>query len=298
MRSRGEKSLFVTVIVAVLVVIGLLLLVTFMWHNNTTRDYPDMASRGVLRVGMLQAPLSYDVADDSIAGYDYELLQMMARHAGIEIAIYPENSYLHSYKLLDNRTYDLLAFQTPVVSSRRESYLFSTPVSLNKQLLIQRKDSVEGVTVASQLDLKGCTLHLAPDPAARICIENMAHETGDDIYVCQKYDVSPQQLIKMVADGAIDYAVCDAANAAIIVPLYDNIDCSVDISLTQLMSWCMRRESTVLCDSIDSWLSAVRQGEEYKELYTRYFGNKNYDKMCRVNSLNYMEKNNKDCNNE
>ena len=298
MRGSGEKSMFVTVIVTVLVVIGLLWLVVIMRHNNTPCDYPEMASRGVLRVGMLQAPLSYDVADDSIAGYDYELLQMMARYAGIEIAIYPEDNYLHSYKLLDNRTYDLLAFQTPVVSDRRESYLFSTPVSLNKQVLIQRIDSVEGAPIASQLDLKGCTLHLAQDEATRMCIENMAHEMGDGIYICQKYDVAPQQLIKMVADGAIDYAVCDAANAAIIAPLYNNVDCSVDITLTQFMSWSMRRESTVLCDSIDSWLSAVQQGAEYKELYTRYFGNKNYDKMCRVGSLDYIEKNDKDCNDE
>ena len=55
------------------------------------------------------------------------------------------------------------------------------------------------------------------------------------------------------------------------------------------MSWRMRCESTILCDSIDSWLAAVQLTDEYKSLYTRYFGAKSYDKMCRITTRDNVQ---------
>ena len=153
---------------------------------------------------------------------------------------------------------------------------------LNKQVLIQRTDSNGNVAIRNQLDLAGCTLHIAQDAPTRLRIENLAHEIGNKIHIKELPDYGAEHLIILVATGEIDYAVCDEAKAAVIAADYDNIDYRTDISFTQFMSWTLRKESPILRDSIDSWLTRIQQTEEYKSLYTKYFGTNKYNKHRRI----------------
>lgn len=252
--------------------------------RNVVHDYDDIIKRGAINVAVNYSPISYHVEGDSITGFDYELLQMLSEVSGIEFNIHPEASYAHSIDLLNNHTYDIVAQQIPITSENKQEYIFSKPLLLNKQVLIQRIDSTGNTGIRNQLDLKGCTLHIAQDTPTRLRIENLAQEIGDTIHICEMPDYGAEQLIILVATGEIDYAVCDEASAAIIAEEYDNIDYSTDISFTQFMSWTMRKESTNLCDSINSWLSVVQETDKYKQLYTRYFGAKSYYKHQRINN--------------
>ena len=96
-------------------------------------------------------------------------------------------------------------------------------------------------------------------------------------------DYGAEQLIILVATGEIEYAVCDEAQAASIASDYDNIDYMTDISFTQLMSWTLRQESVALRDSLDKWLSSIQESDEYRSLYTQYFGKNVYDIHQRIN---------------
>ena len=286
---RNSSKRLYLVVLALTVVVAIPFVAMYVQQKNCPGDYPDMIERGVLHVGMIQSPSVYCVADDSVSGYDYELLHMMARHAGVEIEIHAESSHAQCHKLLGNGICDFLAFRSPVTSAGREAYLYSRPVSLDKQVLVQRIDSIHGTAIRTQRDLDGCTLHIAQGDAARLRIANLAREIGGTIHIQDIPDATPYTLVEKVASGAIEYAVCDATTAAMAARTYSNIDCNVDISLTQFMSWHMRCENTILCDSIDSWLAAVQLTDDYKSLYTRYFGAKSYDKMCRITACDNVE---------
>lgn len=280
--KKKATTIIIATIAIILVVIATRLVYVGAQHHNSPCDYEQMAQRGVLNVAVLYSPLSYYIDGDSIGGFDYELLQLLAEKSGLKINIHPESSYAHSLELLDNRTYDFIAQQIPVTTRNKQEYIFSKPLQLNKQVLIQRTDSAGNKSIKSQLDLGGCTLHIAQDAPTRMRIENLAHEIGDTIYICEMPDYGAEQLIILVATGEIEYAVCDEANASIFAADYPTIDYSTDISFTQLMSWTMRKESVVLCDSINHWLSQIQNTRDYKELYTRYFGSKAYNKHLRI----------------
>ena len=286
MKIRGKK--WWLLIAALLIVIGLPLTITQIRHN-TPSDYPEIAARGVLRVGIVHSPLSYNVEGDSISGYDYELLQMLSRHSQLEIKIDSVSSVSHCMQQLDKHKYDIIAYPIPITSKIKEKYIFSNPTSLNKQVLIQRVDSTNSIAIRNLLDLHGCTLHITQDNPTRMHIENLAQESGNRIHICEKHNHGVERLIEEVACGKIDFAVCDKANAALIASQYNNINYDTDISLTQFMSWMMRKESTILCDSINHWLMDIQQTDEFRELYTRYFGAKSYNKQQRVNCMLYIQ---------
>lgn len=253
--------------------------------DNGPRDYPEIAETGVISVATDYSPLTYYVSDDTITGFDYELLQLISRRANLKVEITPEVSLSRSLDRLRRGTYDIVARQLPVTSENKQEYIFTTPLQLNKQVLIQRMDSTGNVGIRNQLDLSGCTLHIAQDAPTRLRIENLAHEIGDTIYICEDADYGAEQLIILVATGEIDYAVCDEAEARIIGGEYDNIDFQTDISFTQFMSWTLRKESGALRDSIDAWLQELQQTEDYKRLYTKYFGRSKYRLHNRINHL-------------
>lgn len=250
--------------------------------DNKPCDYPTIAARGVMNVAVDFSPLSYHIDGDSISGFDYELLQMLSKYANIKIEIHPETGLSKSLDLLNHGTYDIIARQIPVTTENKQEYIFTKPLLLNKQVLIQRTDSNGNVAIRNQLDLAGCTLHIAQDAPTRLRIENLAHEIGNKIHIKELPDYGAEHLIILVATGEIDYAVCDEAKAAVIAADYDNIDYQTDISFTQFMSWTLRKESPILRDSIDSWLTRIQQTEEYKSLYTKYFGTNKYNKHRRI----------------
>lgn len=278
-----------TVFIGITATIILLLFVAthLVLRNNVSskpRDYADIAARGVMSVAVDFSPLSYHIQGDSVSGFDYELLQMLSRQANIEIDIHPETGLSKSLDLLNHGTYDVIAQQIPITTENKQEYIFTKPLLLNKQVLIQRTDSSGNVAIRNQLDLADCTLHIAQDAPTRLRIENLAHEIGSTIHIKELPDYGAEQLIILVATGEIDYAVCDEAKATVIAADYDNIDYRTDISFTQFMSWTLRKDSPVLRDSIDSWLTQIQETEEYKTLYTKYFGTKTYDKHRRISN--------------
>ena len=284
MRERGKKRLLIIATILTIAIIGILI-----GQNNTPRDYPQIAERGVLNVGIYHSPLSYNTEGDNIDGYDFELLQMVEQSSGLEIKLHLEESFSQCLQQLDNHTYDLIACQTPITSDSTHSYIFSKPLSLNKQVLIQRTDSAGNVIIRDQLDLHGCTLHILHKYPARLRIENLADEIGDTIHICERHNHNVDSLIRLVATGVIDYAVCDEVNAAMIAANYDNINYDTAISFTQFMSWVMHPQSPILCDSINSWLSDIQRTDQYRELYTRYFGTKSYEKQQRIEQRLHTE---------
>ncbi len=241
--------------------------------ETSPRDYAEIAASGVLRVVTDYSPLTYYMTDDSITGFDYELLQMIGKRTNLKIEITPEVSLTKSLEGLDDRSYDVIARLLPVTTENKQKYIFTKPLQLNKQVLVQRRDSSGNVAIRNQLDLGQCTLHIAQDAPTRLRIENLAHEIGDTIYIKEEPDCGAEQLIILVASGVIDYAVCDEAEARAIGDTYDAIDCQTDISFTQFMAWTLRQESTALCDSLNRWIDEISRTKEYKSLKEKYFGN-------------------------
>ncbi|MBQ5750917.1 MAG: transporter substrate-binding domain-containing protein [Bacteroidaceae bacterium] len=271
MRERGKKRLLIIATLLTIAIIGILII----RHNSTPCDYPEIAARGVLNVGMFPSPLSYNADGDSIDGYDYQLLQMIGQHSGLEVKLHQEESFARCMQQLDNRTYDLIACQTPMTSDSTQDCIFSKPLSLNKQVLIQRTDSAGNVVIRNLLELHGCTLHIVQDSPTRLRIENLADEIGDTIYICDKHNHSIDSLIRLVATGAIDYTVCDEFVARVLIKEnkeFSKLDMNTAISFSQNYSWCVHPDCPLLLDSLNSWLSRYLESKEYNKIYRKYTG--------------------------
>ncbi len=156
--------------------------------------------------------------------------------------------------------FDVIAYSIPATSELKDSLLLTTPIVLNKQVLVQRKATSpsDSLFVRNQLDLAGKTLHVVKGAPSILRIHNLGNEIGDTIYIKEIDKYGPEQLIALVAHGDIDYAVCDESIARAVAKDLPQIDIKTDISFTQFYSWAVSKQSPALLDSLNAWLQTFR----------------------------------------
>lgn len=242
------------------------------------RDYAEIAAEGIIHASTEYNSISFHVDGDTLSGFHYELIEAFARDHGLQAAISPEMSFDKRLENLANGRCDVIAYGILATSELKDSLLLTTPIVLNKQVLVQRGldyVSDSSLFIKSQLDLAGKTLHVVKGSPSILRIHNLGNEIGDTIYVKEIEKYGPEQLIALVAHGDIDYAVCDESIARTATDSLPQIDINTAISFTQFYSWGVSKHSPILLDSLNTWLDSFKKGKEYREIHKRYYGERN-----------------------
>lgn len=286
MESRPKLRLF-RYLVPVVVVLALV----FFFRNcdkqekqpGHPRDYAAIAKEGTLRVATEYNSISFFVDGDTISGFHYELIEAFARDMGLKIEIHPLMSFEERLEGLSEGRYDVIAYGILATSELKDSLLLTSPIVLNKQVLVQRKEDEENdsLYIRSQLDLARRTLHVVKGSPSILRIQNLGNEIGDTIYIKEIEKYGDEQLIALVAHGDIDYAVCDESIAEAAADSLPQIDVNTAISFTQFYSWAVSKQSPALLDSLNTWLDRFQEEKEYQQIYKKYYDKNNLPKSGR-----------------
>ena len=74
---------------------------------------------------------------------------------------------------------------------------------------------------------------------------NLSEEIGDTIYIVDVPE-DAEMLIMLVADGQIDYTVCDENVALVNQTYYPNLDIKTSVSFPQNLAWAVNPEADEL----------------------------------------------------
>lgn len=244
-------------------------------ETSLPRDYAEIAASGILRAVTEYNSISFYADGDTVSGFHYELLHAFAHSKGLKPEITPEMSFSKRLEGVQKGTYDILANSTVVTTEYKDSLLFTRPIILNKQVLVQRKPEKENdsLYIHSQLELARKTLHLVKNSPAILRIHNLSNEIGDTIYIKEVEKYGQEQLLAMVAHGDIDYAVCDESIAKASINDFPQLDIETAISFSQFYSWGVSNHSPILLDSLNSWLNDYVKTPAFKLLRKKYYNN-------------------------
>ena len=239
------------------------------------RSYEEIMRSDTLRAVTEYNSMSFHVKGDSLDGLHYELLQAFARAKGLHVDITPEMSLDKRAQGIYDGTYDILANNVLISSDRTDSLLFTHPILLSRQILVQRKPTGENDSthIKSLLQLANKTVHIVKGSPSVLRIRNLSNEIGDTIYVKEIEKYGQEQLLAMVDNGDIDYAVCDESIAINAVGDSTQLDLETAISFTQFYSWGVNAKNTVLLDSLNAWLDNYKQTPEFRKLINKYTTN-------------------------
>ncbi len=263
-------------VIALVVIIGIIALNTQKEEKPSyqPRDYAEIIESGVLRAVTEYNAISYHVADDTLQGFDYELLHAFAADQKLKLEITPEMSFEQRLKGVTEGKFDILATGTVITTQSKDTLLFTHPLALSKQVLVQRKQEEgepDSTYITSQLDLAHKKLHVIKGSPALLRLHNLMNEIADTIYIEEVAQYGPEQLLAMVAGKDIDYAVCDENIASQLLPRFPNLDINTAISFTQFYAWGVSKHAPVLLDSLNLWLDQFSKTKAYRQLQQKYF---------------------------
>lgn len=266
------KKIIIIIILILFCIVGLLYFFIRV-QDGSPKDFVQIEEGGTLRIVTDYNSVGYFVSGDTIAGFNYDLIQLLASRIPLKIEILLESSLEKSIDGLNKGKYDVMARNIPVTSELRASLRFTEPVAQNRQVLVQRKreynDSIE--PIRSHLDLAKKTLYVSANSPAILRIRNLSHEIGDTIYVKEDVMYGPEQLAMLVASKEIDYAVCDEKTAASVAGSLPEIDYATFIGFTHFEAWAVSDKSPVLLDSLDVWIKQVKETKAYEQIYSKYY---------------------------
>ena len=132
-------------------------------------------------VAIEYSPMSFYRYEDTLGGFNYDLLRIIARDHGLTLKFHPIVSLSQSLGYIEDNTYDILAADLPATADFKDNYNLLEPVLLDRQVLVQRRDSTGEAPVKSQLDLAGDTVWVVEGSSVKSRIVNLGHEIGDTI---------------------------------------------------------------------------------------------------------------------
>ena len=264
--KKGQTIIYLTllaVVVACMVALSMC---------DKPKDSPlDMHSGGdTLDIAIEYSPVTYYTYDDTLGGYNYDLLRMMSQRTGRPMKFHPVVTLEKALDGLEAGRYDVVVAQFPMTAGDTARFAFTEPIYIDQQVLVQRRDSH---AIHSQLDLAGDTVWVVKGSPMIQRIASLSREIGDTIYVHVDELYGPEQLMMMVSAGEIRYAVVNRSIARAMATRLPNLDRSVAISLSQFQSWMVSKERQGLCDSLNRWHNQVKgDTTAYLGLQRRYFG--------------------------
>ena len=242
----------------------------------TFRNYGQILQSGVLKAVTEYNAFSFHAQEDTVSGFHYELLQAFANSKNLKLEVTPEMSLKKRQEGLNSGIYDILANNVLKTERDEDTILYTHPILLSKQVLVQRnaQEKNDAHYIYSLLDLSQKTVHVVKDSPFIHRIRNLSNEIGDTIYVQEIDKYGPEQLVAMVANGDIDYAVCDESIVLASIKHFPQIDIKTAVSFTQFYSWGVNKNNTELLDSLNAWIDTFKQTPAFEELVKKYNNSK------------------------
>lgn len=231
-----------------------------------------------LRVVTLYSPMSYFIYRGEPMGYDYTLVDSLARQKGMVLDLRVARSLSSAIDMLDSGKVDLIAYEVPVTEHYRQYAVPCGPENYTTQVLVQPKSKGEA-PITDITELVGRDVYVEKDSKYFRRMQNLDEELGGGINI-HEVDLDSlitEDLIQMVSDGKIPLTVVDSDIARLNKTYYPELDIDLPLSFEQRSAWAVAPDKKWLADSIDSWFAGASPQRTNEELLKQYFEQTKYN---------------------
>lgn len=235
-----------------------------------------------LKVVTLYSPTSYFIYRDEPMGYDYTLVDSLAKQKGMVLDLQVARSLSSAIEMLDSGKVDLIAYDVPITEHYLKYVVPCGPENYTSQVLVQPK--VKGQAPISDVtELVGRDVYVEKDSKYLRRLNNLNDELGGGIIIHEVDGDSliTEDLIEMVSDGKIPLTVVDSDIARLNRTYYPALDIDLPVSFAQRASWAVAPDKKWLADSINNWFAQASPQETNKELLKQFFEQSKYSPTVR-----------------
>ena len=224
---------------------------------------------GELRVVTRNTPSTYFVGPDGDAGPEYDLVKGLANSLGVELVIITVDSVSEIMPRLLSGDAHMAAAGLSMTESRLEFLDFGHPYNTVDMHLIYRLGTGRPRSIQ---ETAGRSIQVV---ASSSHSEKMAALGAiyPELQWSENADVEVVDLLRMVAEGEIDFAVADSIEFNIQRHFYPDLRIALDLEVKDPISWAYRKDDGAsLLKVADEYLIASDRSGLLAQINDRYFG--------------------------
>jgi membrane-bound lytic murein transglycosylase F len=264
-----------------LIVIGLAVVRQFyyMKDENPLKDaFLKIRERGYLIALTDKNSLDYFIYRGEPMGFQLGLLRSFADYLDVPLKIIATNDISKLYYYLDMNVGDVIACNLPVTGEGKRKVHFSQTLLETRLVLVQRKSGggrkkFPFKLIRSPSGFSGDTLYLQRNLFNKPLLARFFNRAGRNLTVIEETEKNAEQLIGMVAEGKIDYTICDENVVMMVKRVYPNLDAEYSLSGFHDYGWAVIHSSDSLYLKINEWITGIKKTRELKQTYLTYFEN-------------------------
>ncbi len=231
-------------------------------------DLDSLLTRGTIRVVTDYNTINYFVHKDIAVGYQYELVNEYAAHAGLKVELKVSNDNEQNILDLQRGRVDLIV-TTLIADTIGEPRLsFTEPYGRSWQVLVHHADAQH------RTDLRQFAADTISVLAGSFYEHTLQHynDTTDTVPLVinpiEHYDV--EQILQLVAEREIKQALSLEMIVRANRWYYPNLDYSMAVGPEFDLAWAVRHSSEKLKTDIDQWLRQFKQTPRFKQIFRKY----------------------------
>lgn len=253
--KKGNISLY---LILLIFAVGLMVMLKECSGKQLPLKIERIAGGDTINIAIEISPMGVTMVGDTLGGVYYNMLSKAADRHGVPVMFHPFTMLSTALKGLNDGRYQLVVSDIPITAELKSDYLFVDPIRIDRQVLVQRRDSITGETeIKSQLDLGGKHLVVPKESPFISRLQNLSREIGDTIYVEEDHEYSSEQLVILTALGELSRVVVSEQVAKPLLKRYPELDASVAISFNQFQGWLLSPTDSILRDSISAWITTA-----------------------------------------
>jgi membrane-bound lytic murein transglycosylase F len=247
------------------------------------RDLPQIKEEGILKAITVYSTTSYFLYRGQPMGFEYELLERLAKNLGLELKIVVARNMDDVLNMLNRGEGDIVAYGLAITEPRKEKVSFTEYHTISHQVLVQKKPDnwrkmklheIKRTMINDAIELIGDTVWVRKNSSYHERLINLNQEIGDTIHIdTLPGNMDTEEIIKMVSEGEIKYTVADYNMAKVSSNYFQNLDIHVPISLSQRLAWAVRKNSPELLKEVNKWIHKIKKTNDYYVIYDKYFEN-------------------------
>ncbi|WP_438854654.1 amino acid ABC transporter substrate-binding protein [Agromyces sp. M3QZ16-3] len=208
-------------------------------------------------------PFSYhEDGSGDLVGYDVEVAEAVADKLGLEIS-FQETQWDAIFAGLDAGRFDVIANQVSITPEREEQYLFSTPYTISRGVVVVN----EGDTSISSFD------DLAGRTTAQSLTSNwyeLATESGAQVEAVEGW----AQAVALLQQGRVDATINDQLTFLDYVNTTPDagVEVAAETDETSESAFALTQDKDALVAAIDEALAELAADGTLAEIGEKYFG--------------------------
>jgi membrane-bound lytic murein transglycosylase F len=233
-----------------------------------------------LHVITRNAPAVYFEGREGPMGFEYELAKLFAEDLGLKLDVKVAATRSQILSALDN-DYTNIAIASMVASNTRANrYQYSSPYLETVPLVVYRYGSVRPRSINDIIGKKIAVVSDSYHTEELNALKEEMPEISDQLK-WQALDVETIDLMKMVQDKEIDYAIITSNELDIHQAYYPRVKKAFEIGEAQQISWYFPHSTDhTLINKVDNFFSRIEEDGTLINLKERYYGH--------LGQLNYV----------